>query len=420
MIKKSHDYIHTLLGSVSSSRGRGVENAAIFIHESKCGVIRNNYFHGLNSGIESYFDTGIKEEMDIYNNVFIDNFDAIECDGLWSNLRVWNNEIIRPMAGISAAPPVIGPRYFYRNLIHGMKGRRNEKNDPHFIACQPIDQDYRSQAIGIKTNSDYQGNLPPGNLYFFNNTFHADDPLGFVITSWKAEWRTAVFINNSYSHSIGHPFFYFSLADQNVNSDFQITSLNDNYYSFDPASPVAVIKHIHGQYHCTDIPNVSDLQFSLSNISGSPHILIQQPTQNDPEFTDASIGGFGLNDHSPLINAGRIIPGFYDFQSVAPDIGAKEAKTGSYAEGLNYKDFEISVFPNPGTGIFRIITQDDISKTKIEVFNSIGQMVCFKEKLVEGENIDLTGFPDGLYFVVTKQIYKTGIAKYLKTRSNTR
>ncbi|MFN4080031.1 MAG: right-handed parallel beta-helix repeat-containing protein, partial [Saprospiraceae bacterium] len=124
MIKKSNDFNIF----VSSSRGRGVETAAIFLEQAKSVVIRNNLFDGLNSAVASYVNYGLNEEVDIYNNIFVDNFDAVECDGQWSNLRVWKNEIIRPMAGISAAPPLIGPRYFYRNVIHGMQGRRNEPN----------------------------------------------------------------------------------------------------------------------------------------------------------------------------------------------------------------------------------------------------------------------------------------------------
>lgn len=88
--------------------------------------------------------------------------------------------MIRPMAGILAAPPLIGPRYFYRNTFHGMKGRINEKDDPYFIGCEPVGTNYRGQAIGIKTNSGYSGIQPRGNIYFINNTFHAEDTMGFV------------------------------------------------------------------------------------------------------------------------------------------------------------------------------------------------------------------------------------------------
>ncbi|HAD11942.1 MAG TPA: hypothetical protein DCF33_05835, partial [Saprospirales bacterium] len=304
MIKKSNVFVHSFLYTVSSSRGRAVETAGIFIHKSRNAVIRHNLFDGLNSGIESYIDQGPLEEIDVYNNVFVDNFAAIECDGYWTNLRAWNNEFIRPMAGISAAPPLVGPRYFYRNLFHGMQGRRNEQDDPYFIGCEPVDQQYMGQGIGIKTNTGSGLSPERGNLYFFNNTFHASDTLGFVITSWDSEWRKALFINNIYTHERFHPFFYFSLAG---NQDFQLHSQTENYFSYNPSAPLAIVKHIHGQYQCTEAPEAAGLEEVLSSISGSPNIVIRDPMQVDPGFETMTNGGFELSQGSPMIDAGMVI-----------------------------------------------------------------------------------------------------------------
>jgi hypothetical protein len=311
-----------------TSRGRNVETEAIFTEATRVGVIRNNIFDGTNSGIVCYVDHGLKEDVDVYNNTFMDNFDAVECDGLWSNLRVWNNEFIRPMAGISASPPLIGPRYFYRNVFHGMKGRINAVDDPSFKGCINPGTNYMSQGIALKTNGTFTYTEQPGNLYFFNNTFHASDNLGFVHTSWWAEWRKAVFINNIYAHTSRYPFFYFDLADNSVNSQFQITSINDNYFSENSSSPIVKVKYIFEQYNnCADINSVNDLQTTLSNISTSPNIFIQNPYQIGPQFTSTLEGGFELSSGSPMVEAGTIIQGFYDFQGLRPDIGAKEVQS---------------------------------------------------------------------------------------------
>ncbi|MBP6430768.1 MAG: hypothetical protein KA319_03295, partial [Ferruginibacter sp.] len=104
MIKKSLFYVHNFLNSIATSRGRAIEEAAIFSDLGKNITVRYNIFDGMNSGIAGSYDRGLNEDVDIYENTFVDNFDAIECDGYWTNLRVWKNEIIRPMAGISAAP----------------------------------------------------------------------------------------------------------------------------------------------------------------------------------------------------------------------------------------------------------------------------------------------------------------------------
>ncbi|MBP6433031.1 MAG: hypothetical protein KA319_14825, partial [Ferruginibacter sp.] len=278
----------------------------------------------MNSGIAGSYDRGLNEEVDIYENTFVDNFDAIECDGYWTNLRVWKNEIIRPMAGISAAPPLIGPRYFYRNVFYGMKGRRNERYDPHFIGCYPVSSNYKGQAVGIKTNSGYAGKGIRGNLYFFNNTFFSSDTLGFVFTSWAGEWKKAVFINNIFAHENSYPIFYVNIANSPINSNFQIHSVTDDYFTYNPNSVIIKAKHIHGQYNCTEVNSVDILQSTLTKLSGSPNILIQNPLQTNPNFNLTKNNMFELNNNSSLINAGTIIPGFYDYQGSKPDIGAKE------------------------------------------------------------------------------------------------
>ncbi len=398
MIKKSLFYVHSIFNTISSSRGRTVETSAIFVPLSKQGVIRSNYFDGLNSGVVGNFESGFNEEIDIYDNVFIDNFDAIECDGLWCNLRAWNNEIIRPMSGISAAPPLIGPRYFYRNVFHGMKGRINEQDDPYFIGCHPVGTDYKGQGIGIKTNSGYQGNLPPGNLYFFNNTFHSYDTLGFVFTSWKSEWKQALFINNSYTHQISHPFYYFNLGNSTENSNFQLSSHHDNYYSYNSSSPIVVAKHIHGQFNCTDINDVNSLQNQLRSISGSSNIEINSPMQNNPLFNSNGIGGFQLLKNSALIDAGIKIKGFYDFQGNNPDIGAKESNYPlSISNILSLND--ATIFPNPTCDILKIEFKNN-SSFACKIHDAMGQLVYTTEFKGDTSNtIDMRSINPGIYLL---------------------
>ncbi|MBK7221355.1 MAG: T9SS type A sorting domain-containing protein [Saprospiraceae bacterium] len=414
MIKKSNDVVHSLFTTVSSSRARGVETAAISVFETKSVVLRNNTFEGLNSGIASSFDSGLNEDFDINNNTFVDNFDAIECDGLWSNLRVWENEIIRPMAGISAAPPLIGPRYFYRNVIHGMAGRRNEQDDPYFIGCDLASNNYMSQGIGIKTNSGYAGDILPGNLYFFNNTFFATDPLGFIFTSWESEWRKALFINNLYSHSTSYPFFYFSLASSQTNGDFQITSVSDNYFSGNNNTPIVEVKHIHGQSNCTDINKVSELQSTLTAISGSPNISIQNPNQVNPFFVSTTIGDFELTSNSSLIDAGSIIQGFYDFNGTNPDIGAKESNFTLNINEISLLENKIIVYPDPSSGLFTVKLASQ-SEATINVFNYLGQNVqCNHHAFGQEFFVDIENQLNGIYFIEIKLNSGRTVKKIIK------
>ncbi len=375
MIKKSNSFAHSLFSTVSSSRGRGVELSAIFIERSTGVTIRSNTFYGLNSAIESFAESGLNQEVDIYNNVFTDNFDAIECDGPWSNLRIWSNVITRPMAALSAAPPLIGPRYFFRNVVHGLTGRRNEKDDPYFVGCYPVSDAYFSAALGVKTNSGYSGTAPAGNLYCINNTFYSADTLGFVMAAWESEWQHALFANNIFAHGVSTPFYFHSLADTAHNTDFQFESVHDNFFTYTIHSPIARVKHRHGQYDCTDIHDVHDLQTTLSTISGSSNISIHNPYQTNPEFVSPTHGNFALAPSSPLIDAGIRIQGLYDYSGNSPDIGAIEFNSTSTICATVPLSQTVQLYPNPSNGSIHVLLPTAQSGTTCRVYNSFGQIV---------------------------------------------
>lgn len=396
MIKKSHVFVHSLFYTVSSSRARDVENADIFLDQTRSVVIRNNVFDGMNSGVESYIDKGPNEEVDIYGNTFIDNFDAIECDGYWTNLRVWNNEVIRPMSGISAAPPLLGPRYFYRNVFHHMQGRRNEQDDPYFIECYPP-LEYKLQGIGIKTNSGVAPSPERGNLYFFNNTFYAEDTLGFGFSSWDSEWREAYFTNNIFYQNVKNPGYFASLADK---PDFQWHSERDNFYSPNALSPILVAKHIHGQYDCSDIYAVEDIQATLRSISGSHSISFVDPLQENPQFASTLQGGFQLKSNSSLIDTGVLIPGFYDFWGQRPDVGAKEFIPPPVGTTELPAAGEVTLFPNPACERLQFILHEAGSVTGLSVYNTLGQAFTPRfQKEENGYGIDLSGLKSGIYLL---------------------
>ncbi len=410
MIKKSNNYTVT----EHASWARQLESEAIFLAQGKSIVIRNNLFDGSNSGIEGDINTGLHEDIDINDNLFTDNYDALECDGLWTNIRVWNNEMIRPMSAISAAPPAIGPRYFYRNVFHGMKGRRNEADDTPFKGCDNDKNIPVSNSVGLKTNIGVNATLK-GDLFFINNTFHAIDSLGFIFTPWTSEWRKAIFINNSYSHANGTLFHYMNLASKDQNSDFQLTSINDNYYSYKNSEPVARIRYINGQAACTQVNSVADLQSILSEISTSPNILISNPTHWNPEFSNMDKGRFELERNSPLIDAGIAIPGFYDFEGLRPDIGAKESKYTVATHLVPEQPIICKVYPNPTWEGINIEIAEENELHGILLNNEMGQ-IAFKSKDLTGNKyfINLNNVYEGVYFLTlyTRQgIVRTKIVK---------
>ncbi len=396
MIKMSLDFIHTLIFTIESSRGRRVETSGIFVERSSRGVIRNCRFTGLNSGIESSFDRGLNQEVDVYGNTFTDCFDAVECDGYWTNLRVWKNVFAGVMAGISAAPPLLGPRYVYRNVFTGLKGRRSELSDPYFVGCQPAGSDYRMQAVAVKTNSSYVGKGLPGDLHVINNTIHAVDTLGFVLALYESEWRNARFVNNAYSHDQGPLMHYFSLGDTLKNQDFQIASIRDNYFTYAAAAPLATIDPLYGSFRCVAVGSVDSLQSRLRVISQSPLIVIDAPGQSDPGFVSPSTGRFDLTPSSPLINAGVIVDGFTDFAGTAPDVGAIEFGETSSTLTSETVD-QIRAFPNPASDLVELHVPEMPAGFRVDVYDCTMQRICSAKAPGAFVHLDLSMLSVGTY-----------------------
>lgn len=78
---------------------------------------------------------------------------------------------------------------------------------------------------------------------------------------------------------------------------------------------------------------------------------------------------------------------------------------------------EITVFPNPTTGSFKIIINEPlISNYEIEVFNNLGEIVLKSKKNMTEQlvQIDLSGSPVGIYFLkikLDKKLYQSVIIR---------
>jgi hypothetical protein len=72
----------------------------------------------------------------------------------------------------------------------------------------------------------------------------------------------------------------------------------------------------------------------------------------------------------------------------------------------NYKvKNEISISPNPGTGLYLVETMSGIVALKMEVYNSNGQLIQSSDLSNQKENnftIDISEFPSGMYYVLVK------------------
>ncbi|MEZ4776332.1 MAG: T9SS type A sorting domain-containing protein [Bacteroidia bacterium] len=396
MIKKS---VSDQTFFVPTSLGRQLENAAIVIAPgwpTEGIIIKNNHFSGINSGIISNGVASIPSEVDIYENTFVQNFDAIETDGDWCNLRVWKNQISRCLAGFSNAPPEIGPRYFYRNTVYDIISRQNVQNDPYYVGCAPPTT-YFSQGLGIKTNFGGSINPNPSAMYFINNTFHTADALGFMMYQWDSEWKKLYSINNIFYSSGDNLFFQTNALN---NPDYQFRSDHDNYY-INGNKPIWTYKEEHGQYDCHYILKTIDLDPEISAITGSPKVSFNISYQKDPEFISAANGNFNLKPYSPVIDAGVAVKGFYDFEGPRPDLGAWEYP---YASSIHADQQRVSlnIYPNPSEGPFFLETEYTLES--VRVYNSLGQEVRVMTEILPGrQKAEITVMDQaGVFYIVAE------------------
>lgn len=365
-----------------TSLGRSLENTAILYKAGSARnnnlVIRDNLIDGFTNGIAASAGTDGIYNADVHDNKVINCFDGLECDGYWSNLKIWNNDVSGMLAGVSFAPPYHGPVYVYRNTFHHIISRKNTSDDPHHVGCQPP-ASYFSAGIGIKTNSGAAA-LNGAHLHFINNTFHSKDSLGYVMYSWNDEWEKATFINNIY-YAEGSPAFFFN--GMKNDSSYRFHSLNDNYFVKNSPS-LAIIKEVHGQYQCHEVQDADSLQAKHQAISKSSLFQVDQPLQADPLFIDPMTDDFSLQVASPMIDAGLLVDGFYDYQGPAPDVGAIESD--SLGGGMNLEEsasMTISVYPNPTDGELWISSAHRI--LAVDIFDLKGERLGKIEELSNQE-----------------------------------
>ena len=65
----------------------------------------------------------------------------------------------------------------------------------------------------------------------------------------------------------------------------------------------------------------------------------------------------------------------------------------------NYNlDDEITIFPNPSTGTFRVMT--NIENYSFKIFDSFGKRILSKQNLSRSTKVDLTAHKKGIYQII--------------------
>jgi len=335
-------------------------------------VIRNNVFHDCQDGLSpgSFYKEELTTELDIYNNtIYNAGDDGISVDGWASNVRVWNNTIHDVLVGISFAPINKGPAYAIRNVIYNTGYGNNE---------------YRG--MSFKFNSGGYGKS--GVMYLFHNTTDAilEGVDGFecrIPGEWEMIYsRNNAFTGNRFAHS-----YIKGDGNRTLNMDY------DNLYTSD----IDKFSYWYEQG--------SKYYISLQEFQSTTNLELNGVSE-DPMFTSPENGDFVLQEGSPLIDAGVIIPGINsDFEGEKPDIGAKEKLISlGYESDLFNRDSEkckVIIYPNPLLSELSIVLnnkEDEINK--IDIFNINGIKV-FNNSSIKSSSIklDVNFHESGIYYL---------------------
>ncbi|MDY8136055.1 SdiA-regulated domain-containing protein [Aquimarina sp. 2201CG5-10] len=244
------------------------------------------------------------------------------------------------------------------------------------------------------TTADYR----KGDLYFYNNTVISTRTNTTTLIALSTNDETAHIFNNvMYPSASGNLFAMISNNGTcNMNHNWLKTGWKDSHQS----SPNGVV-----------------------NDQGSNN------TGSDPLFQDFNNQDFSLQESSPLINQGDVIPAsllpdhnvisqyvkHQDFidRTISGnfDIGAFE-----YNSNLSVGDevFNISVLvtPNPTSTFFNIEIEENSILESVIIYNELGQFI----KKVSESKVDISNLTTGLYFVkITSLDGNTVVKKVIKT-----
>ena len=252
-----------------------------------------------------------------------------------------------------------------------------------------------SQIVHYGGDSGSLSGYRKGDFYFYNNTIISTRNGNTTLIRLSTNDETAhVFNNVIYTTASGNQFAMIEGSGTfNMNNNWLKTGWQDCF--------------------CSPNGTINDLG---NNITGT-----------DPLFEHFDNQLFNLQETSPLINQGVIIPSIllpdYDiffeyvkhqdatnrFISSNIDIGAFE-----YDEELSINDElfhnTISITPNPTSSVFTIIINNDILKNAV-IYNQLGQKI----KEVTTNEVDVSRLSNGIYFVkITSESEKTTAKKFIK------
>jgi hypothetical protein len=157
--------------------------------------------------------------------------------------------------------------------------------------------------------------------------------------------------------------------------------------------------HLLISYSCIDKEDVADLKSSITWGFGN--------IDQNPMFADAANSDYHLTESSGCLNAGNSkdfpltdLNGNIRPLPVAtnPDMGCYEFNQST--NGIEYSEKLIGyVYPNPTNGTLFIVTDNSTNLPILRIYNYLGVQVLNYVLEESNKELDLSGFPNGMYFV---------------------
>ena len=211
--------------------------------------------------------------------------DGIETDGMCSNVRIVGNRFDNALVGVSVAPAVGGPTYVVRNLMVDLNN----------VAPG---SEWMVRAMKFNVGDD----RPSGDIFAYHNTAvtYEADQASFGVTD-DSRWVGVRLLNNIWTGT-DRAFYYSNSGDEPFTEDYDLLfSTGDRlvYYQGGNYDTIADYHAATGQCeHCLSA---------------------------DPLFVDGSGGDYSLQEGSPAVDQGVLIPGINDdYLDDGPDRGALE------------------------------------------------------------------------------------------------
>ena len=421
--------------------GRHLEKAFVFFEpglneEIEYVIIRNNIIDGIVSGYAArQSEISPFREIDVYNNEFLNCYDATDILGNVVNYRVWNNKFTNNPIVFSMIPFIesgitysnVGPVYIFRNIVEKQPTRSNPKNlsdnfNPsiyiNYNGCEG--QRPKVWSTGLKLETGNQPELLRTDIHLYHNTFVTEDSLSYAMFLWRGTWRNIFSKNNIFYSRYGVVNF------QGVENAHQLSyqSISDSYYSEN--TKLGIINKVHGNNStCSNYYNLESLEKNLRMVSknfDTNQLAIRGYVIN-PQFENLQSSDYQLQEKSECINRGVQIPNLNDLINVnylgsAPDLGALEfdSKSNLLNETLQVDYFRVL------TSIIKDFVEIEILDSRLlntsfllADINGIVVNEYFVIKNIQKLDIDQS-FASGLYFLFSKSDYKSGVKKILVSK----